>query len=372
MTSDNILHLINGLSVFGAERVAMELAQQSTDHCSSVTIGLINGDNQMMVDISSRLQGTNVDIVCLSEGGGISVCFRLLSYCRHNRITLIHSHGYKSNLLSLVVKILHPHVKLIGTNHNYLTGTRRQRFYRWLDLRVLTLYYAVVAVSQDVKRDMVAGGFSEKRIQVIDNGISLLPKASAKEKKQLLESLGFSAANFFIGTVSSLTEEKAHRTLLFAFSQIIQHYPQCRLVIIGDGSLRSELEAYSCRLGLSPFVYFMGYRTDSRELLNILDVFVLPSYREGLPLALLEAMSIAVPVVATSVGAIPKVIHDTESGLLIEPGSADQLVIALERIFKDEDFRNTLAVNGQSEVIEKYSSQQMAKNYFKVYEGVRK
>ena len=372
MKSDNILHLINGMSVFGAERVAMELAQQSTDLCRSVTIGLINGDNQMMVDISSRLQGTNVGTVCFSKGGIFSVCLRLLSFCRHKRITLIHSHGYKSNFLSLVVKIFLPHMRLVATNHNYLTNTLRQRFYRWLDLRVLTLYVAVVAVSEDVKRDMIAGGFSAKRIQVIDNGISQLPKISAKEKKQLLASLGFSEENFFIGIVASLTEEKAHRVLLSAFSQIIHHYPCCRLIIVGDGLLRSDLEAYSCQLGLSSVVYFLGYRADSRQLLNILDVFVLPSYREGLPLALLEAMSIDIPVVATSVGAIPKVVHHLENGLLIEPGSVDQLIDALERIVEDPNLRKTLAKNGQREVTEKYSCQRMAGEYFKVYDGVKR
>ena len=369
MESNNILHLINGLSVFGAERVAMELAQQSTDFYSSVTIGLINGDNQMMVDISSRLQGTNVRIVRFSDGGLLSVCLRLLSFCRHKRITLVHSHGYKSNFLSMVIKIFMPHVKLVATNHNYIINTSRQSFYRWLDLRILAFYGGVVAVSEDVKHDMVTGGFSEKKIQIIDNGVSLLSKTSAKEKKQLLESLGFSKKDFFIGIVASLTGEKAHRVLLSAFSQIIHQYPSCRLIIVGDGPLRSELGAYSCELGLSSFVYFLGYRADSRQLLNILDVFVLPSYREGLPLALLEAMSIAIPVVATNVGAIPKVIHDSVNGLLIEPGSVDQLVIALKKILEDEPLRKSLGIKGQEEVIAKYSSQQMAESYFKVYDG---
>ena len=372
MKAKRILHLINGMSVFGAERVAMELAQESAKKGLFVAIGLINGDDQMRIDVLDRLQGTNVDVARFSRGGMLSVCFRLFSYCRKQNITLIHSHGYKSDLLALIIKLFLPRIDLVATNHNYLLSTTRQSLYRWLDLRILAFYGGVVAVSGDVKHDMVAGGFSENRVEVIDNGITLCPGASADEKNHLLKTLGFSDKNTFIGIVASLTEEKAHRVLLSAFSQLTQLYPICRLIIIGDGPLREELEIYSDDLDISSFVHFMGYRKDSRQIMNILDIFVICSDREGLPLVLLEAMSIAVPAVATRVGAIPKVVEDSVSGLLVDPGCVEQLSQALKKMLEDKDLRNTLGKRGQQIVKEKYSSEKMTENYFKIYDGVNR
>jgi glycosyltransferase involved in cell wall biosynthesis len=138
-----------------------------------------------------------------------------------------------------------------------------------------------------------------------------------------------------IGTVARLSPQKALHVLLEALPAVIREVPEVRVLIVGDGSERPRLEKLADRLGVASCVYFAGNRVDVPDQLLAMDVFVLPSLFEGLPLAILEAMAAGRPVVATAVDGVPEIVKDGVTGFLVSPGNPAQLARALVRLLRD-------------------------------------
>lgn len=150
----------------------------------------------------------------------------------------------------------------------------------------------------------------------------------------------------------------------------MEQYPKVVLLIVGDGPLRNELQERVEDLGIRDKVIFTGMRSDTPELYSLMEFFILSSITEGLPVALLEAMASKKPVIATEVGAVPKVIQDGHSGLLVEPKDVEGLSKAIIDLLENPDQAAYLALNGYEEVTNEFSSQKMAERYVEVYKEV--
>ncbi len=145
-------------------------------------------------------------------------------------------------------------------------------------------------------------------------------------------------------SVGRLSKEKGHATLIRAMAELPpMSSDQVRLIIVGDGPERAPLISHCARLDLSGIVRFVGYRRDVAPYYAIADVFVLPSFSEGSPNVLLEAMDGGVPIVATAVGGIPEMIHDREQGLLVPAGDAPAIARAIAALLNDAELGKTLA-----------------------------
>jgi len=142
-----------------------------------------------------------------------------------------------------------------------------------------------------------------------------------------------------------------------------------KLLIVGDGPLKEDLKQETQRLGISNDVIFTGYRTDIPQLLSVMDIFVLPSLTEGLPMVLLEAMASRKPIIATNVGAIPKVINK-DNGLLVEPKDVTALQRAIEILLNDKGIKQKFASSSYETVMVKFSSEQMCSKYYELYKEV--
>ena len=169
-----------------------------------------------------------------------------------------------------------------------------------------------------------------------------------------------------IGMAARLVEEKGISDLLKAVAAI-KHGPHIRLVIAGDGPLRQSFEQQAATLGISACVTFLGFVADMQSFYASLDIFALPSLREGLPMCVLEAMAVRKAVIATRVGAISTVIVDDESGLLIPPADASVLEAALSRLINDADLRARLGRNARTVIETSYSAAIMTRHYLAMY-----
>jgi glycosyltransferase involved in cell wall biosynthesis len=207
----------------------------------------------------------------------------------------------------------------------------------------------------------------EAKIRVVDNGIALERFAKLVETNIVKNQLGLDEKIRIIGTIGSLVIEKGHIYLLEAARQILDVVKDLKFLIIGDGPLRKALEEKSEELGIKKDIIFMGQRKDIPELLMAMDVFVLPSIKEGLPIALLEAMASKRPVIATRIGAIPNVIENEDIGVLVEPEDITGLRDAIMNLLNDPGRMNLLARKGFDRVCRDFSSDEMAKNYLKLY-----
>jgi glycosyltransferase involved in cell wall biosynthesis len=182
--------------------------------------------------------------------------------------------------------------------------------------------------------------------------------------------LGLESESLYIGTVGNLRPVKNHALLLRVSQEVCRRYQHVRFVLIGHGPLRQQLASYAQELGIQRRVQFLGARSDIPEILNALDIFVLPSLSEGLPISVLEAMACGLPVVATQVGGLPEVIEDGKTGLLVPSQDEKQLAFALEVLIQHEIQRKMLGEQGRKRVLEHFSLQKMTTEYQELYESL--
>jgi glycosyltransferase involved in cell wall biosynthesis len=225
----------------------------------------------------------------------------------------------------------------------------------------------VATVSDDIAADLLRRGLSAKKLVVIDNGIDLTRFSQQKLNGSLKRTFHFDQQATVVGTVGRLSAEKGHICLLEAARTVIDSFPEVRFLLVGDGPLRSELEEKVAQFNLTGKIVFAGRRKDIPDLLSILDIFVLPSSKEGLPMALLEAMAAHLPVVATPVGAISKVITHGDTGLLVQPANPNELADAILTLLENRQLADTIATNAQRKVHAAFSAKTMTSNYLDLY-----
>jgi glycosyltransferase involved in cell wall biosynthesis len=214
---------------------------------------------------------------------------------------------------------------------------------------------------------MKLAGIAQKKILLIENGVNLERFTTSTSPEAIKESLGIKKEALVVGTIGALTREKGHQYLLRAALKVIRIYPKAIFLLVGDGTERPNLEKTASSLGIKNSVIFAGMRKDVPEILSILNVFVLPSLNEGLPMALLEAHAARIPVVATRVGAIPDVLEDGVTGILIPPKDPQAIAEAIIMILSDKQLASGIAQKGFERVRDNFSSEKMANKYLSIY-----
>ncbi len=279
---------------------------------------------------------------------------QMLAICRRERVGIWHGHDYKSNALGLLLRRFWP-MKLVTTVHGWVHQTRRTPLYYWIDRLCLPYYDRVLCVSQDLYDRALACGVAAERCVLIENAIDLAGYTRTLSTAEAKQKLGVPPARFVIGGVGRLSAEKGFDLLIRAVHELLKSGADVELVIAGEGDERANLQALIDQLGRQDRIRLLGYRSDTKELFQAMDVFALSSLREGLPNVVLEAMALEVPVVATRVAGVPRLIRSDENGLLIDPGAAEQLFDALARVFGDTALRSRLGQAGRRTIEDKHS-----------------
>ncbi len=211
----------------------------------------------------------------------------------------------------------------------------------------------ILCGSADVFRDVAAHGFGD--LTVCYNGVDPGTAPNAADCERVRGRLGLDTRDFVVGCTARLAWTKGQRHLLHATDVLRARIPRLHLLLVGDGAERDSLERLTAQLDLTRHVRFLGHRDDARDLLPAFDVFAAPSLSDGLPLAILEAMAAARPVIATRVGGIPEALDDGDVGLLIEPGTAGPLVGGIDRLYRDSRLRSRLGKAARARVVEWFS-----------------
>lgn len=206
----------------------------------------------------------------------------------------------------------------------------------------------VLSVTDCNRRRLVALGFPAGRIETVPNGVDLT-RFPAREWRPLREEVR-------VGTVARLEGYKGHRFLLRALAELCAGDRPVVLELVGDGAARPELEALAQSLGLASRVHFLGSRADVARIVAGWDIFVLPSLVEGLPISILEAMAVGVPVVATDVGGVAEVVRDGVTGLLVPAGDSRALAGAIGRLIDEEGLARRLTLAARRQIEERFAS----------------
>ncbi|BCR05279.1 glycosyl transferase family 1 [Desulfuromonas versatilis] len=354
-----------------------------------VTLGLhVGGLEKFVLDLVFAL-GLTVDakIVCLEEAGGLAraldvkdvfeigktpglrlgIIAELAKIVKREKIDIIHTHNpaphFYGSLAGLVCG-----VPVVHTKHGRNCPTHKKKV--WLNRISSALTKMVVTVSEDsalVCREIEK--IPKGKVRTILNGINT-EVFSPKGERRLLKSLGIDDATPVVGTVARLVPEKDHITLLKACLVLTRAGHKFRLMLVGDGPMRQELEDFVAKEGLDEVVMFMGTRHDVPQLVPEFDVFTLTSRTEGVSLTLLEAMSCQIPIIATDVGGNPEVVSDSVTGFIVPAGQYEAVADKISTLLRDPDLRKRMGQAGRERVLGKFGIEGAARQYLEIYQAV--
>jgi glycosyltransferase involved in cell wall biosynthesis len=230
-------------------------------------------------------------------------------------------------------------------------------------------YRRVVAISRAVRNELCSrGGLDAARVPLIASAVDTREfRPDADARSRVLREFGLDDSAIVIGVCAQLIPRKGHELLLRAWPELVRRVPRAHLLCFGRGPLRAPLERLVTKLDVAHRVRFVGFREDLAELLPGLDVLVHPAAREGLGLAVLEAMAAAVPVVATAVGGIVDAVRDGGEGMLVPAGDGPALVDAVERLAGDPALCLRLGTAGRTRAEREFSVASMADRYAELY-----
>lgn len=277
---------------------------------------------------------------------------QLLRSFRRRPVDLLHTHRYKENVLgglaARVRGVRHVIRTVHGTTEIYSGwGRVKAAAYGTLDdLACRRVVGTLVGVSKEITEGL-RRRFPARLVVHIPNCIDERQMVLGRSREETRHELGVKEFEFAIGTVGRLVPVKGIEHLIRAAAEMIRRREAVRVVIAGDGPALPELVALVRSLGLEQKVSFLGWRRDALEVINALDLFVLPSLHEGMPTVLLEAMALGVPVVASRAGGIPEILADGRTGLLAEPGSPASLAEKCLDIMASPGLARALAENGR-------------------------
>ncbi len=275
------------------------------------------------------------------KGLRIPLMWKLWKFCRAENFDVVITHRFKTlDIMLKLNKFLRiPHC--IGVVHNL---DDFNRFYRKVNAFLfLDKRWTIVTVSQAVNDYLsnIGYGFNKNNVTTINNAIDtekLLSRIYSREKAR--DELELNNDSFVFGTIGRMVTVKGHLYLIKAFEKLYHSEKNIKLVIVGDGKLKNQLQQYVDENNLQDAVSFPGEIIDAKLLMPAFDVFVLSSLSEGLPLVLLEAMAAKIPVIATRVGGIPTVI--TDQGELVAPREVEQLSAMMEKYYNTPENKRVL------------------------------
>jgi glycosyltransferase involved in cell wall biosynthesis len=359
-----IAHLVIGGDVAGGQMVALELARAARDRGDDVLfVSPSEGSFTRLVEA----EGMRVLRADLSRTFRVGDALGLARALRREQVDILHTHsaiaanvlGRVAGRLAGVAVVSHLHIE------NYFPPSRaRAGVLRALDNATARLAARIVVVSESTRRALVAQGYPARVMEVVPNGIPLDVRAVARAD------FGLPDGAPVVGEIARLCDVKGQRELIAALPSL----PGVQALFVGEdleagGEFLRGLEKQADELGVRNRVTFAGYRP-AGEVFQALDVFVLPSWTEGMPITVLEAMAHGKPVVATRVGGTAEVVVDGETGLLVPPRDPERLAEAISRILADPELARRFGEAGRARVEEHFSAEAMSRRVLAIYDEV--
>jgi sugar transferase (PEP-CTERM/EpsH1 system associated) len=359
-----VVYLVHTLRLAGLENVVVSLANALDPSLFECTIVSLAPHDSLQNQVhAERVQVVSFD---KKEGNDPRLIYRLYRFLRQERPHIVQTHNWGTLLEGALAAKLAGVPVVIHAERGTIDGRRRNLF---VQRHLLKIVHQVLSVSEAHRQRLAdATGFPYQRIKPIPNGVDaslFFPRPT--EKQRIRKNLGLELTPLYFGTVANLRPVKNHSLLLRVGSRLCQSHEQVRFVFAGDGPLKEQLVTLAEELGISAKVRFLGARSDIPEVLNALDIFVLPSLSEGMPNAVLEAMACGLPVVATRVGGIPELIEDGNTGLLVASEDERQLEAILGNLLRCKAKRHALGEKGRQRVLERFRLERMVQEYQELY-----
>lgn len=332
------------------------------------SIGKIT-DPQKAIEKKAYEEGLKVELFRMKNNLNLSEAIRIIKYAQNNKIDIIHCHGYKANIIIGLLSFNHRKIPYVCTLHGWTSTNKftKLRIYEFIDIFMMKYANRVVAVSKAMLNDK---RLINKNIDpvVIYNGIPVVEELNECNSIYWRNSNNDDVIN--IASIGRLSKEKGYDILIRSIYYIKTKYNyDIKLSIFGEGPEQYKLYKLTKELNVENNVVFKGYIPDAYKFLKIFDIFVLSSLTEGMPITLLEAMRIGIPIVATAVGGIPEALEHGKCGILVSPGCEIALANGIMRMYGDNSMKNMLSNESIKQFHQIFTVGKMEERYRTVYES---
>jgi glycosyltransferase involved in cell wall biosynthesis len=365
MNNIHILHLIDGLTFGGAETLLRDLAAGLEKRGYRITVGYSTPG-----PFVQELENKGLVLKHIPRMGLVDPFFmlRMVRLMRSDPPQIVHTHLFKSDFHGRLAARLAGVPVVVSTLHNndswanyWLPGHLYGATARWAD--------RLIAVSSEVKTyHQNKTGVSPEKMLVIENGVDVSAFADREaEAKNIRNEFGIASEAPLLGIIGRLKPQKDLPTFLLAAKEILCEQPDVRFLVVGDGPLRVELEEQAEKLGLFPALIFTGMRKDIPAILASLNILVISSLWEGLPVILLEGMAAARPAVSTAVDGILGVAIQNETAILTAPGVPSELAQACLKLIRNPQLAQRMGRAGYERAVSQYSLSAMIDHISALY-----
>lgn len=366
MKKKKILQLIDGLNIGGAEVLLVDLVRGIKESGNDVSVGYSTPG-----PLEKKLLDLGISCTRLPRLWRIdpTLFFRMCQLILREKPDILHTHLFKSDLHGRLAARLCGVPVVVSTSHNNDIWARRLLLGQIYGLTA-KLTDQVIAVSDEVREYQIQNtGISAEKIIVIENGVNVQRFANQENAGRALRDEFQIAADVpLIGIIGRLQLQKDHDNFLKAAVRIRSELPDTRFLIVGDGPLRDELQSQTQALGLVSSIIFCGIRQDIPAVMAALDVLVISSKWEGLPVTLLEGMAARRPIVSTAVGGVSNVVSDGKSAFLVPKEDPLALANACIKILQDPALAQSIAEAGFDCVKSRFSLDAMISKTLSLYE----
>lgn len=362
----DILHIQKVAGIAGSENHLLTLLPQLPQYGYQPTMLVLADSEDRPASFIEQMRDRGVQTDLISMGGDVDplLVVQLLRYLNRKPFDLIHTHLFHADLYGTLAGQLAGFRQIISTKHGF-NPWRTRTLYAFLDRLAAKYQQQLIVISQAIGEWLVeVERLPANKMQVVHYAIDM-DKFRPSTTQELLN-----IPKPIIGTVTRLLHQKGVHVLLAAFAKCLETYPKASLVIVGDGPVRRQLEEQSRTLSIAAQTHFLGYVAHPTlgDILEAFDIFAFPTFGEGFGLALLEAMTSGKPVVASKVMAIPEIVIDGETGLLVPPDDSDALARALLKLMSDPRKCQQFGTAGRQRVEAEFTLDRMVQKTIEVYE----
>jgi len=324
-----------------------------------------------------RIKTLNHYIIPLRYKYDMRAIPKLAKFIRINNIDVVYANENSSIFIVSLVKLISnkPFKFIVNTAGAPLHDTKlkqmQSRLFYYINIFFMNFFASkILAVSKKEKELLIKRGVKKNKITVVYNGIDLTPYLQSVNIENKKNKLGIDKNATVIGTVARLTPVKGIHFLFQSIPSILNQHPNSIFLIVGDGYIRKELEDFAVKIGIKESIIFTGYRKDIPSLLKIFDIFVMPSLKEGLPYAVIEAMAAAKPIIATDVAGNNELVVNGKTGILCASKNPDALSEAIISLLNDKDKIINMGKKGFNLIKKNYSITNIIKQLEQEIEAV--
>lgn len=357
-----ILLISNRLEPGGAEIYVVSIANRLSQ--AGYTIFVASTGGQLV----KKLEKSVVHFIIPSDAKSIlkiiECSIKLNRILKDNPVDIIHTNSVMTCVIAKLATILKP-IPIVNTVHSW--GTNKNILSAQI---VNNCAHKVIAVSKSTADKYISNGLKKEKVTVIHNGVDVeqFKKLPEEQNVKTRQQLHINTDDFVVINIARMEEErKGHETLLKAAQIVINKYPATKFVLIGDGYLKKSLEERVEEYNIQQNCLFLGNNINIVDVLSMSDIFCLPSYWEGLPIVIAEAMSCGLPVVASDVSGIPEIVVDQETGFLVKPKDPTELADKIILMIENPEKVKTMSLNARERIKEHFNFNKLIQELEKVY-----